>query len=182
MKEGAAEVIFATLHPPDDACWFKHPDTPSVAGFDQRSRTAANMFISIVLWHYLLQKPFHSSSDHVWWWNKSPPWSSASEQTAPPLPTKPSVWAACFSLTLPLLSSPSIDVGWARPLLSCREIQAMGAFILLHTRLKRSQDQRGCHNLTQATIAARCRGCFLCCDTGERGMQNSAVISRIWNW
>lgn len=43
MKEGAAKVKFATLHHPGDARRFNHPDTPSVAGFDQRSRTAANV-------------------------------------------------------------------------------------------------------------------------------------------
>lgn len=123
--------------------------------------------MSIVLWHYSLQEPSTApqiASDCETNRHRE---AARLNKLPPPLPTKPSVWAACFSLTLPLLSSPSVDVGGARPLLSCREIQAMGAFILLHTRLKRSQDQPGCHNLTRATIAARCRGCFLCCDTGE---------------
>ena len=94
----------------------------------------------------------------------------------PPQPTQPSVWAACFSLTLPLLSSRSLDVGRARPLLSCGEIQAMGTFILLHARLNHSQDQRG--RCSPATLALQR---LLPALWHRREAQVLAVIIRIWN-
>lgn len=161
--------MFAALHHAHDARWFKHPDTPSVAGSDQHIRTAAKLHVNCAVALFSSEPQILASDCET---NRHH--EATRLNKLPPPPTKPSVWAACFSLTLPLLSSPSVDVGGARPLLSCREIQAMGAFILLHTRLKHSQDQRGCHNLTRATMAARCRGCFLCCDTGETDAELSS--------
>lgn len=69
------------------------------------------------------------------------------------------------------LLSPRLPPGmWVErgPLLSHREIRAMAAFILLHTRLKRSQVQRGRRDPPRATLKARCKGCFLLCDTEQR--------------